>query len=405
MPRRLPRPVALETGPLAHAEGDGWAALSRQGFGLSDARIAHLRAGLGDHEIRVARQGGALAGTAALMPMRQWFGGRPVAAVGIAAVTVAAAERGRGVAAALLRSLLEEARQRGLAFALLHAATLPLYHRLGFARAGVCVDYQLSVRRTLGPLADPARREPVRFSPLPDRDPAPLAALRTRQAPRCNGMLERPPLLWANLLSPADEDPPEALLIQGDHGPQGYLVLHPPAENRLRIADICLLRGGAARQGLSCRAGPPGRAETVLWPGGPDDPLVHLAPEVEVDIDDWELWLGRVVDVPAALAARGYPAGLSARLDLEVEDSVLAANHRRWRLAVVDGLASVTAPASADGAVPSLRLPVSALAPLLTGHLGAGALAAMGVIDGCNAAVSIAGWLFGGPSPWLADRF
>ncbi|MEI6556961.1 MAG: GNAT family N-acetyltransferase [Rhodospirillaceae bacterium] len=405
MARRLPRPPAITIGGLKAADGAAWAGLIRRGFGLSDARIAHLRAGLGDGEIRIAHRGGALAGTAALIPMAQYFGGRPVPAAGIAAVTVDQAERGRGIAAALLRALLLEARARGLAFALLYAATLPLYRRLGFARAGVSIDYQLSVGRTLGPLADPARREPARLIPVPDRDPAALAALRRRQGRGSNGLVERPPLLWANLISPADQDPPDLWLIGGDDGPEGYLMLQSPAGDRLRITDLCLLTGGAARQVLGLLAGYAGRAETVLWPGGPDDPLIHLAPEVDVDIDDWDLWLGRVVDVPAALAARGYPEGLAARLDLVVEDTVIGANHGRWRLLVRDGLGTVEPAAAASPAVPVLHLAVGALAPLLTGHLGAPALGAMGLIEAEAAALALAATLFGGGAPWLADRF
>lgn len=406
MPHRLPRPPAIDIGTLEVADGAAWAGLIARGFGLGEARIAHLRAGIGDREIRIARRGGAVVGTAALMPMAQWFGGRPLPAAGIAAVTVDTAERCRGIAAALLRALLEEARGRGLAFALLHAATLPLYRRLGFARAGVSIDYRLNVGRTLAPLADPKRREPLRLRPWLERDPAPLAALRARQGRFCNGLLVRPPLLWANLLSPADDDPPEVWLIDGDDGPEGYLAFHPPLGDRLHIDDLCLLSGGAARQTLSFLAGYAGRAETVLWPGGPDDPLIHLAPEVEVDIDDWDLWLGRVLDVPAALPARGYPPGWPARLDLEVEDTVLAANHGRWRLEVDgDGCATLEAARSPSAAVPALRLAVAALAPLLTAHISAASLAAMGLIEGDAAALGLAGRLFGGPAPWLADRF
>ena len=45
----------------------------------------------------------------------------------------------------------------------------------------------------------------------------------------------------------------------------------------------------------------------------------------------------RIVDVAAALEARGYPAGLEAQLELEVEDELLAWNHGRLRLSVADG--------------------------------------------------------------------
>ena len=412
---RLTRPpgvliTALNDGKN-ESDGRAWAAMMSDGFGLTDARIGHFRRAVGDGEIRLARRNGQAIATATLMPMAQWFGGRPVPVAGIAAVTVAACERRRGIAATLLRALLIEARDRGLALAILHAATLPLYRRLGFARAGGWTVARLSVARTLAPLADSARRAPLRLSRADTADSATLAtltALRRRLGVRSNGLLERPPSLWADLLSPCDRPPPEVHLIQGENGAAaGYLLLPAAANDTgiLTLTDQCLLNGDAVEQALSFLASRAQALTEVRWPGGPDDPLAFLAPEVDVDIDDWDLWLARVLDVAGALSARGYPEALGACLDLVIDDPLITANHGRWRLTVAAGRATVTAHTQMMSAVPTLHLPVTALAPLLTGHIGAPALSALGLLDGDSNAVALAAALFAGPPPWLADRF
>jgi predicted acetyltransferase len=404
MPGRSP---ALAFSVLGADGVDSWTRLMSQGFGLAEARSAYFRAAVGAREIRLVGRGGRIVGTGALLPMAQYFGGRPVPVAGLAAVTVAPGERGHGIATALVRSLMTEARGRGLALAVLYAATLPLYQRLGFARAGVSIDYELSVARTLSPLFKARRRQPWRMSHRAAIDWMPLAALRRNQAQWCNGLVERPPLLWANLLTPSEAPAPELQLILGGDGrPHGYVLVHHPADGRtVRLVDSCLLSGEAVQQVLGFLAVIGQRPQTVVWPGGPDDPLAHLAPEVEVGVDDWMPWLVRVLDVPGALAARGYPRGLAVRLDLEIEDAVLPANHGRWRLTVADGAAVVEPRPLPAANAPVLTLPIASLAPLLTGHLTAPALRALSWVAGSDAAVETAALVFGGPAPWLADRF
>ncbi|MEI8395519.1 MAG: GNAT family N-acetyltransferase [Rhodospirillaceae bacterium] len=408
---RLSRSPDLIVSSFDEADAEVWGALMRRGFGLGEIRIAHFRAGVGDRWIRIARREGRFAGTGTLIPMTQWFGGRPVPVAGIAAVAVMPDERCRGVASTILQALMVEARGLGLAMVVLHAGTLPLYRRAGFARAGVCVDYRLSMAKTLAPLADPARRVPLRMAPAVgggSADVRVLNALRSRLAHRTNGLVERPPLLWANLLTPAGIEPPTLHLILGEDGAAaGYLLLHPALreEGTLHIVDACLPTADTVAQALSFLAGESGKAAMVTWPGGPDDALAHLAPETEVDIDDWDTWLARVLDAPAALMARGYPRGLTARLELALEDALFPANHGYWRLEVADGVGRITAGAAAAPGVPVLTLRAEALAPLLTGHLGPVALQAMDVLDGSEGALALAALLFAGPSPWMADRF
>ena len=60
--------------------------------------------------------------------------------------------------------------------------------------------------------------------------------------------------------------------------------------------------------------------------GGPMDPLLLLMREQDYQVKLLFHWMLRVLDVPAALEARGYPAGVSGTLHLEVEDELFPEN-------------------------------------------------------------------------------
>ena len=108
----------------------------------------------------------------------------------------------------------------------------------------------------------------------------------------------------------------------------------------------------------------------------------------------------RLVDVPAALEARGYPPGLHAELHLDVSDDVLPQNNERFTVEVEGERASVR-----QGGRGELRIDVRGLAPLYTGHLSPGELKSTGYLDGPDQAIATAAALFAGPSPWMPDDF
>lgn len=72
----------------------------------------------------------------------------------------------------------------------------------------------------------------------------------------------------------------------------------------------------------------------------------------------------RLVDVPAALDGRGYPAGVDAAVTLTVDDPELPGNTGGWRLTVSGG-AGKTEPVTPDPA--ALRLGPNGLAALYAG--------------------------------------
>ena len=78
-------------------------------------------------------------------------------------------------------------------------------------------------------------------------------------------------------------------------------------------------------------------AETVRVRIGPDDPLWWLTHERDAWITSRSMWMLRVVDAPAAIAARGFPAAVSLSVPLVISDHARPANSGRWQLTVGDG--------------------------------------------------------------------
>ena len=69
----------------------------------------------------------------------------------------------------------------------------------------------------------------------------------------------------------------------------------------------------------------------------PNDPFWWLTRERDAAITHRSMWMLRVVDAPAAIAARGFPPGVSASAPLEIHDQSRPANSGRWQLTVADG--------------------------------------------------------------------
>ena len=59
------------------------------------------------------------------------------------------------------------------------------------------------------------------------------------------------------------------------------------------------------------------------------------------------MWMLRVVDAPAAIAARGFPEAVSLRVPLYITDDARPANSGPWELAVADSRGALTRPGPA----------------------------------------------------------
>ena len=117
-------------------------------------------------------------------------------------------------------------------------------------------------------------------------------------------------------------------------------------------------------------------AETVRAQVGPSDPLWWMLPEQDANIAERESWMLRLLDAPAAIAARGFPA-TDLAVPLQITDDLRPSNSGRWELTVRAGTGRLSrhrtdqdppspAAASPDGQAP-LALDARGLAALYAG--------------------------------------
>jgi predicted acetyltransferase len=123
---------------------------------------------------------------------------------------------------------------------------------------------------------------------------------------------------------------------------------------------------GTVRQLWSVIASHASIADTVEAWTSPADPLWWLTRERDGDIAHRSMWMLRVVDAPAAIAARGFPPAVSAAVPLIIVDQSRPANSGHWTLEVADGKGELV-PAPTRHRAAALTLGARGLAALFSG--------------------------------------
>lgn len=348
----------------------------------------------GHEHLRVI--GERVAGGLVVIPQGQFFGGRSVPSLGIAGVAVATEARGAGVATALMNEVVHEARANGFALSALYPATVQLYARSGYARAGA--RHEISVAPTV---VRTGARGPLERVDDPEND-AELRALYARFAALRNGFLDRGPYVWGRVFRPR-KAATDVFKLMGPDGAVGYLAVgHGQGDEgtKVTVRDFVVFdRDGAARA-LEALSAYGSVAEEIHWYGAAPDLLTAALPERRHEIRTGDYWMLRVCDVEQALSMRGYSPLLDLTLDLEVFDDVIAENAGRFVVRVRDGHATVE-----RGGAGALRLDVRALASLYSGFHDATTLVALGLAEGAEGELDKADALFAGRAPAMADYF
>ncbi|MBW8486529.1 GNAT family N-acetyltransferase [Actinomadura parmotrematis] len=338
---------------------------------LSDAVAAGRQFGAFD--------GGRLVGTSRVYGMRQWWHGRAVSLGGVTNITVAPEERGRGVGRAVVTDALHRCAGLGHALAMLYPATTPLYRSLGWEHAGAQAQVTLRAEalRTLAAAPVPVRRAG------PD-DAAEVAATiaRVHEEAGDAGPLDLGADAWRIALGQEGRFhylAGDGFLSYGwadGYGPEGDGTLQV---HRAVAGSQETLRALWAVVGSGSST-----ASTVKAVVGAHDPVLWALRERTGDTLRQERWMLRVVDVPAALSGRGYPACLETAVTLAVQDPQLPANTGTWRLTVKDGEGRVE---EAGPGASAVRLTPNALAALYAG-VPVTTLVRAGILDAAEAAAA-----------------
>jgi predicted acetyltransferase len=279
---------------------------------------------------------GRPAGSAMFHDMRQWWHGQPVPMAGVGSVKVAPEYRSRGIGKRLMTELLGLIADRGYPLSALYPATMPLYRSLGWELAGGRWHAAIPARslRSLlppDPAADPG---PVCVPDLRRAEPGDAAAVtgiisRAHEAARDCG-----PLTW-------DSGPATRLLARKDTysylGDDGFVAYRWSGDAELSVERIHGVTPDAVRALWAVVASHSSIARTVRARLSPAGPLWWLTAERDVAVARRSLWMLRVVDAPAAIAARGFPAAVSVTVPLVIADTARPANSGRWELRVSAG--------------------------------------------------------------------
>ncbi|WP_434450996.1 GNAT family N-acetyltransferase [Lentzea sp. E54] len=346
----------------------------------------------------VAEIDGRVAGVLGIGEYAQFYGGAAVPMGGIGGVAVDGAYRGRGVANALLDAALTAMREHGQAISALYATVPTLYRGRGFERAGVLEWVELPMDRLLS-VARPTERIPSR--PADGSDLTALHDCYLEVARTIDGMADRrPPRIDVEKVLELDL----VSVLPGPNGLRGYLTAsrEPGGDmGRLKVHDLIGVDVEAQLNLLAALASWAGTLEAIDL-RITDPATVNFLGGTSLRYSVWtSTWMQRVVDLPAAVAARGWPRLANAAVDLEIIDE-----HAPWhaglqRIVVEDG--SVRVEPGGTGAV---RLHARALGPWFSGAQNTHALRRAGLLEGDPADAAALDQLTGtSGSPRLADFF
>lgn len=279
-------------------------------------------------------------------------GGALLPTGGVTAVGVMPTHRRQGALRQLMLYQLNDARTRGEAAALLWASEGSIYQRFGYGLASLASS--IDVERDRAMYRDPgewsgtvrlvdATEAAKTYPPIHDAVAAVTPGFYQRNAAWWESQILADPEHWRRGGSRKFY-----LLVERDGQPVGYATYRIKSEwgdvgskSVLSVVEWMAVDAAATRDVWRYLFSVDLVNRIKHSPGPADHPLMLMLAEprrLSMRLGDG-LWL-RILDVPAALAARTYAA--DGDVVIEVTDQVLPEVSGRWRLAVRQGRADVT---------------------------------------------------------------
>jgi predicted acetyltransferase len=332
----------------------------------------------------VARRDGAVVGTAAILTRQLAVPGGVVPAAHVSLVSVAPTSRRQGVLTRFMRRQFDDARAAGEPIAVLWASEGRIYQRFGYGLAakklGLTIEtneVELTVAAGAGSLRE--------ASPSELRDV--LVKLYDSAYTARPGWSERAERHWDYRLADLKEwrrgsTSLRAVIHEGRDGPDGYALWRAQgrwgdtgAAGEVRVLELVSLAPEAYAALWRFLLTVDLTRTVHVWSCAPDEPLLHAVSEprrLDARLSD-ALWV-RVLDVPAALAARRYATDVD--LVIDVTDELVPANAGRWRLQGSPSSASCSS--TVDD--PDFTCDIRALGAVYLGGAGFSTLAATGQV-------------------------
>jgi predicted acetyltransferase len=363
--------------------------LARRAFGpVSDAaraeRLAEARALAEAGRYFAAFDGPQPVAVALFHDMRQWWHGRAVRMAGVGGVKVAPEQRGRGTGRALMTEVLRVIADRGYPLSVLYPATAPLYRSLGWELAGGFYRAEIPARSlaSLLPADGPAQPqpEPPGLRRAGPGDAAEVIAVLSAvyESQRCDG----PATSDADTVRRWLSDETLFCYLAAD----GFLAYGWSGERREMSVQMAVAGSAETTRALWSIVGSHApMARQVRAIVRPDDPLAWLTREPDLALAGNWTWMLRVVDAPAAIAGRGFPASAELAVPVQIDDQGRPANAGLWTLEVGGGKGAFTPSTSPISSAGPVRLGARGFAALY-GGTPMGTLRQAGLASGGSAA-------------------
>ena len=407
-----PRRTGFRVTPTADLDEFAQALLAiGQYFGMepTQERMERFSRNLPLERMHAAREDGRIVGGAGAFPFELTVPGATIAAAGVTVVGTYPTHRRRGVLRTLMRTQLDDVREREEAIGILWASEETIYGRFGYGMASLTGEMSLPTEYAsfAAPVEHAGRIRLVEHEEALRLFPKVWDAVRGKTP----GMLARSAAWWeTRTLFDAPEwragaGPKRFVVLEQGRRPVGYAIYrHKPkwedgiSDSELVVVEAIAVEGQPTAEiwryllDIDWAA----RVHGELLPA--DHPLFFLLAtprRMRFRVGDG-LWV-RLVDVGAALSARGYAA--DGAVVFEVTDEFCPWNTGRWRL--TDGTAKRTS-ASAQ-----IRCDVTALGSVYLGGFTFAELARAGrVVELRRGAVARADAMFRTDrAPWCPEIF
>lgn len=329
----------------------------------------------------------------------------------IASVSVPPEERRRGYARRLMAGVLEEMHGQQTPLSLLFPFSVGFYRSLGYGLANFTWLMELAPRL----LPDYPERMAVRRAGPDDEAAMRACHAAARRLPQNNGWPGRGDWEWHNRVAKPEH---EKAVYVADGQVEGYLVYTltwSTAATPAKVLEWVWTSDRAWRGLAGFLAALGDQATSISYNAPQGSPLLWSLPE-PYDRREGAAeftffpaarlvngFMLRVVHLPAALAARRYPAHVRAEFVLQVEDPQLPANSQPLLVQIANGAATATA----TTASPQVRSGMAVFSQLYAGVMTAEQARTVGALHGgdascaaLSAALAAAPWSMH-PADWF----
>jgi predicted acetyltransferase len=317
--------------------------------------------------------------------------------------------RGTGLASRAIGQILTEAREGGTPLTVLYPATLRPYRRLGYELAGTFTEHRVPLDDLPRVEAGAGSLDVVEYDPAHDLED--VRACYRRSIGDANGPIDSDsPAWWPQRIMAAStkEHNHRAVVARGPEGIEAYasfVLEKAPGDLDVSFLIECRHFVFSTARGLASMLGYfrgfRGLGQALQFTGPPADPFALLVEEQRVKPEWIFRWMLRLLDVPGALTARGYPQ-VDGEAVIAVEDEMFPDNRGPWKIRADGGAVTVT---PADAGMSSRPIGIGTLSSMYSGYLSPFDAVRLGLLDGEGPAAPFLARLFSGSAPWMHDFF